>query len=107
VGEVQFSEPIELTILGPADLPSGEAGTPVPRGFQTFTVMLPVSDHDPTIWEGRVVFPAPGEWTLRVTFPDYAAADPSCTGHEETVEVHPALPEATPATGAPAAKVAR
>jgi len=66
-------------------------------------------ESDPTWWDGAIVFPTAGEWTLRMSYPTWSqagAAAEACAGARITVVVDERLPSTTtdgPPDVAPAA----
>lgn len=59
-------------------------------------------EDDPTMWEGSIVFPAAGPWTLRMARPYWPVGSGTCTGAEIQVTVLAAgTPEATPQAATP------
>jgi hypothetical protein len=59
------------------------------------TVKVRRRADDPTTWDGRVVFPTAGTWTLQMERPSWPGASGSCSGAEVTVTVRP-RPEVSP-----------
>jgi hypothetical protein len=73
--------------------------------LQTMTVPLARRSTDPTYWDGSIVFPSPGEWTVLVSTEAQGQirelAGNRCAGFLRTVKVSPAGPSTVVATGAP------
>lgn len=49
-------------------------------------------ESDPAYWDGEVVFPSGGEWTMRMTYPLWSGGDPDgerCAGARTSVTVRP------------------
>lgn len=80
-----WSPPLHLE---PAAFAPGSA-TPLP-------IPLTPRASPSAFWDGTVVFPAPGRWTLRVTSLQGSGADLACMGAVQALTVAPA---AAPATG--------
>lgn len=91
----------ELRALAPDPVSPAPHGTPAAEEIDDIVFEATRSDRDPTVWEGDVVFPRPGEWTLRLTYPSFGMGDPACIGFEETVTVLPESGAGTPTVGTP------
>lgn len=73
--------------------------------LQTMTVPLARRSADPTYWDGSIVFPSPGEWTVLVSTEAQGQirelAGNRCAGFLRTVKVGPAGPSTVVATDVP------
>jgi hypothetical protein len=64
--------------------------------------------NDPAYWDGTVSFPAAGEWTVRMVYPEWsrgAAAGEECAGARTTVAVRPSSSVLGTSTDVPVALV--
>ena len=98
-GSTTLPDTVEVTAISPD--PDGPDATPVSRFAipeDAIVVTLLWSAED-ALWVGDIVFPMPGDWTLRMTSPTWSG-DPACIGHEITVTVLPGDEAATPAATA-------
>jgi hypothetical protein len=73
-------------------------------GTEPIDLSLDRRDGDPTWWDGKITFPAPGEWTLRMSHPTWAQAGAdaeACAGARITVRVSDRLPATSTSARAP------
>jgi hypothetical protein len=82
-----YLETMELEAVGP-----GQA--------EALTVEVRRRNDDPTFWDGKVVFPTAGAWTLRMVAPSWPG-DPTgeCSGAAVTVHVLPHIPPSVACMG--------
>ena len=74
-------------------------------GLAPIDVPLIRRGDDPTRWDGAVVFPASGEWALRMSYPSWSQAGPSaeaCAGARITILVLDRLPATATSSTDPA-----
>ena len=74
-------------------------------GLAPIDVPLIRRGDDPTLWDGAVVFPASGEWALRMSYPSWSQAGPSaeaCAGARVTILVLDRLPATATSSTDPA-----
>jgi hypothetical protein len=74
------------------------------HGTAPIDVALVQREANPAWWDGKISFPTPGEWTLRMARPTWAQAGAdaeACAGARMTVRVHERLPASSTAGKAP------
>lgn len=60
------------------------------RGSEVLTIHVERSVTDATQWDAQVVFPSPGTWTVRMTYPSFSSdviVPAACSGAEAAVVV--------------------
>jgi hypothetical protein len=77
----------EWTSIGPQSLDLRMAAYG-PSASSVVQIPLERRISDPTYWDGSIVFPAPGQWTLRVTRPEFGGNE-ACLGARAVVTVQP------------------